>query len=144
MYSMKRGAKVMIAFAVAVISLIAGGWSEGSGLSVFGNAWGKGGLKDEDAALTVNVKRPVSTDNSAQFKEHDTVIKIDIGKGGVVFNGRSMSFKMLDDNIKKFAMHPKGCVVLVRCTLDSPHGFLIRVLDICHKYKMPPPCIFSM
>ena len=77
-------------------------------------------------------------------EENDTQIKIDIGPRGVVFNGRGMSFKMLDDNIKKLAASSTKSTVLVRCTLDSPHGFLVHVLDICNKYKMYNLSIFSM
>ena len=88
-------------------------------------------IKQEDIFSKLNANRPAPNAASAQSEENDTQIKIDIGPKGVVFNGRGMSFKMLDDNIKKLAASSTKSTVLVRCTLDSPHGFLVHVLDIC-------------
>ena len=102
-------------------------------------------IKQEDIFSKLNANRPApNAASSAQSEENDTQIKIDIGPRGVVFNGRGMSFKMLDDNIKKLAASSTKSTVLVRCTLDSPHGFLVHVLDICNKYKMYNLSIFSM
>ena len=81
---------------------------------------------------------------SAQTEENDTQIKIDVGPRGVVFNGRGMSLKELDSNIKKLASSSTKSTVLVRCSLDSYHGTLVQVLDICNKYKMYNLSIFSM
>ena len=60
-------------------------------------------IKQEDIFSKLNANRPAPNASSAQSEENDTQIKIDIGPRGVVFNGRGMSFKMLDDNIKKLA-----------------------------------------
>ena len=102
-------------------------------------------IKQEDIFSKLNANRPApNSAPSAQTEENDTQIKIDIGQRGVVFNGRGMSFKELDSNIKKLAASSTKSTVLVRCTLDSPHGFLVHVLDICNKYKMYNLSIFSM
>ncbi len=102
-------------------------------------------IKQEDIFSKLNANRPApNSAPSAQTEENDTQIKIAIGQRGVVFNGRGMSFKELDSNIKKLAASSTKSTVLVRCTLDSPHGFLVHVLDICNKYKMYNPSIFSM
>ena len=102
-------------------------------------------IKQEDIFSKLNANRPApNSAPSAQTEENDTQIKIDIGQRGVVFNGRSMSLKELDGNIKRLAASSTKSTVLVRCTLDSPHGFLVHVLDICNKYKMYNLSIFSM
>ena len=101
-------------------------------------------IKQEDIFSKLNANRPAPNAGSAQSEENDTQIKIDIGQRGVVFNGRGMSLKELDSNIKKLAASSTKSTVLVRCTLDSPHGFLVQVLDICNKYKMYNLSIFSM
>ena len=102
-------------------------------------------IKQEDIFSKLNANRPApNAAPSAQTEENDTQIKIDVGPRGVVFNGRGMSFKMLDDNIKKLAANSTKATVFVRCTADSPHGFLVRVLDTCNKYKMYNLSIFSM
>ena len=102
-------------------------------------------IKQEDIFSKLNANRPApNSAPSAQTEENDTQIKIDIGQRGVVFNGRGMSFKELDSNIKKLAASSTKSTVLVRCTLDSYHGTLVQVLDICNKYKMYNLSIFSM
>jgi biopolymer transport protein ExbD len=107
-------------------------------------------IKQEDIFSKLNANRPAPNASSAQSEENDTQIKIDIGKPPsrgphfVVLNGRSMPFKTLDENIKKLAASSTKSTVLVRCTLDSHHGDLVHVLDICNKYKMYNLSIFSM
>ena len=102
-------------------------------------------IKQEDIFSKLNANRPAPNNRPGDVtEENDTQIKIDIGPRGVVFNGRGMSFKSLDENIKKLSASSTKSTVLVRCTLDSPHGFLVQVLDICNKYKMYNLSIFSM
>ena len=101
-------------------------------------------IKQEDIFSKLNANRPAPNASSAQSEENDTQIKIDIGKGGVVLNGRGMSFPALDASIKKLAANSTKATVIVRCAADSPHGFLVRVLDTCNKYKMYNLSIFSM
>ena len=101
-------------------------------------------IKQEDIFSKLNANRPAPNASSAQSEENDTQIKIDIGPRGVVFNGRGMSFPALDASIKKLAANSTKATVIVRCTADSPHGFLVRVLDTCNKYKMYNLSIFSM
>ena len=55
-----------------------------------------------------------------------------------------MSLKDLDGNIRKLAASSTKSTVLVRCSLDSYHGTLVQVLDICNKHKMYNLSIFSM
>ncbi len=102
-------------------------------------------IKQEDIFSKLNANRPApNAAASGETEENDTQIKIDIGRGGVVFNGRGMSLRELDRNIKTLASASTKSIVIVRCTLDSPHGFLVQVLDICNRYKMYNVSIFSM
>ena len=101
-------------------------------------------IKQEDIFSKLNANRPAPNAGPTQSEENDTQIKIDIGRGGVVLNGRGMSFQLLDASIKKLAANSTKATVIVRCAADSPHGFLVRVLDTCNKYKMYNLSIFSM
>ena len=102
-------------------------------------------IKQEDLFSKLNANRPAPNTSQTQEKdENDTQIKIDIGPGGMVFNGRGVSVKELDRNIKQLATVSKKSMVLVRCTLDSPHKFLVDALDTCYKHGMYNVSIFSM
>ncbi|MGN0853462.1 MAG: ExbD/TolR family protein [Kiritimatiellia bacterium] len=102
-------------------------------------------IKQEDIFSKLNANRPApNSAPSANQEENDTQIKIDIGPGGLVFNGRGVSLKELDRNIKQLSATSKKSMVLVRCTMDSPHKFLVDALDTCNKYGMYNLSIFSM
>ncbi len=102
-------------------------------------------IKQEDIFSKLNANRPApNAAPSTTNEENDNQIKIDIGPGGFVFNGRGVSPKELDRNIKQLSATSKKSTVLVRCTLDSPHKFLVDALDVCNKYGMYNLSIFSM
>ncbi len=102
-------------------------------------------IKQEDIFSKLNANRPApNAAPSAASEENDNQIKIDIGPGGFVFNSRGVSLKELDRNIKQLSATSKKSTVLVRCTLDSPHKFLVDALDVCNKYGMYNLSIFSM
>ena len=100
-------------------------------------------IKQEDIYSKLNANRPAPNQASSS-ESNDTQIKIDISYSGLIFNGRGMTLKELDSNIKKLASSSTKSTVLVRCSLDSYHGTLVQVLDICNKYKMYNLSIFSM
>lgn len=102
-------------------------------------------IKQEDIFSKLNANRPApNSAPSSNQEENDTQIKIDIGPGGLVFNGRGVSLRELDRNIKQLSATSKKSTVLVRCTMDSPHKFLVNALDTCNKYGMYNLSIFSM
>ena len=101
-------------------------------------------IKQEDIFSKLNANRPAPNSSASESVENDTQIKIDIGPGGMVFNGRGVSLRELDRNIKKLSATSKKATVLVRCTLDSPHMYLVQALDTCNKYGMYNLSIFSM
>ena len=101
-------------------------------------------IKQEDLFSKLNANRPAPNTSQSTKDENDTQIKIDIGPGGMVFNGRGVSIKELDRNIKQLSDVSKKSMVLVRCTLDSPHKFLVDALDTCYKHGMYNVSIFSM
>ena len=101
-------------------------------------------IKQEDIFSKLNANRPAPNASSSASESNDSQIKIDIGPGGLIFNGRGVSLKDLDRNIKQLSSTSKNATVLVRCTMDSPHRFLVQALDTCNKYGMHNLSIFSM
>ena len=100
-------------------------------------------IKQEDIFSRLNASAPsAQTDKSQVVEEKEKPIDIQIGKiptgrpEGVSFNGIFVTFDVLDQYMKEQAALSTETSVLLKCTLDSPHGYLVRVLDCCHKYKM--------
>ena len=57
-------------------------------------------IKQEDIFSKLNANRPAPASSSSS-EENDTQVKIDIGSGGLVFNGRLMSAKQFDKSIRE-------------------------------------------
>jgi biopolymer transport protein ExbD len=101
-------------------------------------------IKQEDIFSKLNANRPAPNSSASESENNDSQIRIDIGPGGIVLNGRGMSLRELDRNLKQLAKTSKKATVLVRCTMDSPHKYLVNALDTCNKYELYNLSIFSM
>ena len=101
-------------------------------------------IKQEDLFSKLNANRPSPNPDKSQQDVVDTTIKIQVGPGGLVYNDRGVSLKELDSKIKQAAAIDKKTTVLLQCTLDSPHKFLVDALDICTKHGLQNLSIFSM
>ena len=100
-------------------------------------------IKQEDIYSKLNANRPAPNQSSSS-ESNDTQIKIDIGYAGLIFNGRGVRMNELRSNLKQLSATSKNATVLIRCTMDSPHGRLVDVLDACNQYGMRNLSIFSM
>jgi biopolymer transport protein ExbD len=100
-------------------------------------------LKQEDILSRLMAARPAPDPNAVPENQPD-LINIVIHKGGFVFKGRPVDLPGLDRQIERYSKLSKSANVLVRCTLDSPHAYLVQALDICSKYGMLNLSIFSM
>ena len=100
-------------------------------------------IKQEDIYSKLNANRPAPNQASSS-ESNDTQIKIDIGYSGIIFNGRGVRMAELRSNLKQLSATSKNATVLIRCTMDSPHGRLVDVLDACNQYGMRNLSIFSL
>ena len=101
-------------------------------------------IKQEDIFSKLNANRPAPASSAAASEENDTQVKIDIGSGGLVFNGRMMNMKQFDQSMREISKTSKNSMVVIRCTLDSPHKYLVDALDTRNKYQMYNVSVFSI
>ena len=101
-------------------------------------------IKQEDLFSKLNANRPAPNPNRPNEKVVDEQIVIEVGANGLIYNGRPVSVKELDRNIKMAASVSKKTTVLLQCSLDSPHKFLVDALDVCNKHGLQNLSIFSM
>ena len=100
-------------------------------------------LKQEDILSKLMASRPAPDPNAVPESQPD-LINIQVHRGGFIIKGTSVSLEGLDRQIKRYAEMSRSANVIFRCTKDSPHGNLVKALDICAKYKMTNLSIFSM
>ncbi len=100
-------------------------------------------LKQEDILSRLMASRP-APDKNAKPEEQPDLINIEIFRGGFIVKGRVVSLEELDRQMRNYAAMSKTANVLLRCTRDSPHQYLVQALDICAKHQMTNLSIFSM
>jgi biopolymer transport protein ExbD len=61
-----------------------------------------------------------------------------------VLKGRQVSLKELDRQFQRLAQYDRNISVIVKCTGDSPHANLVKLLDICSKSGLRNIAVFSM
>jgi len=100
-------------------------------------------LKHEDILSQLTAMRP-ATSQEQKREEQLELINVIVAPQGFVFNGRAMRLAELDRGIERLAGYGGNPMIIIKCTLDSPHEMLIQVLDICNKHGMTNLSIFSM
>ena len=100
-------------------------------------------LKQDDIFSKLTAARPAPNDKKEDIQK-DPPLTVTIAPQGFIFNDRPMTLTELDRNIERISGYSKTAMVVIKCTADSPHAFLINVLDICYKYGMTSLSIFSM
>ena len=101
-------------------------------------------LKQEDILSKLDAARPApNTDERVKDKPQE-LMNIIVAPQGFIFNGRPMRIQELDRSIERLSGYSKTAMVIIKCTSDSPHAFLIQVLDVCYKHGMTNLSLFSM
>jgi len=99
-------------------------------------------LKQEDILSKLVAARPsVSTLNGGDQIDQQAIV---ISAQGFTFGGRPMRLQELDTVLKRRATYTKNAMLLIKCTKDSPHAFLIQALNACNKYELSNLSILSL
>ena len=101
-------------------------------------------LKQEDIFSKLSAARPAPSTDERIKENPPELINVLVAPQGFVFNGRLMRLPELDRCIERLSGYSTSAMVVIKCTADSPHSFLIQVLDVCNKYKMTNLSIFSI
>ncbi len=101
-------------------------------------------LKQEDILSQLLANRPAPDKSTSESPPDVPLITIDVYNGGFLFNKAGVSYKELDNNLKKLSGYSKDSSVIIRCMNDSPHKYLVQALDLCNKHGMKNLSIFSL
>lgn len=101
-------------------------------------------LKQEDILSHLDVSRPAPDPNAKPEEQIQDLLTILVYKDGFVLRGRRVTLKTLDDKLTRLASYSKSISVIINCTADSPHSYLIQVLDICAKAGLKNLSVFSL
>jgi biopolymer transport protein ExbD len=100
-------------------------------------------LKQQDILAHLDVFRP-QPDSKPPPEKIDDMLEIMISSEGYWMNGSRIPFRSMDRRITKLAKYSKDMPVIIKCTLDSPHKYLIKTLDSCSKAGLSKISVFTM
>jgi biopolymer transport protein ExbD len=100
-------------------------------------------LKQEDILSKLSAARPAPDPNAKPEQQPDptTIIVYD---QGFLFNGLPMRLEDLDRQVARVSRSSKTAMVLIKCTMTSPHKFLVQALDTCNKHGLQNLSILTM
>ncbi|MBN2302236.1 MAG: biopolymer transporter ExbD [Lentisphaerae bacterium] len=101
-------------------------------------------LKQEDIFSKLNVSRPAPDPNAVQEEQVDDLLTIQVYDKGFVLRGRRVPLSELDRQLTRLASYSKNISVIIKCTSDSPHAYLVQLLDICAKAGLKNLSVFSL
>ena len=100
-------------------------------------------IKQEDIYSMLSASAPAADPNASPTVQPN-VLNIEINKTGFILRGAPVSKALLERRLASIAEYDKKVSVVLRCTGDSPHKYLVQTLDICHKLQLTNLAIFSM
>ena len=100
-------------------------------------------LKQEDILSRLDVSRP-APESRPPPEKIDDLLTIQVYNEGFVLQGRRVTLVTLEKQLTKLASFSKSVSVIIKCTADSPHQYLIELLDVCAKSGLKNLSVFSM
>lgn len=99
-------------------------------------------LKQEDILSRLDIVRPQG--ESTPPTTPVDLLEITVYKDGYVLRGRKVSIQELDRQLSRLAGFSNKFSVVIKCTADSPHSYLVKLLDVCAKSELSNLNVFSM
>ena len=97
-------------------------------------------LKQEDILSQLDFLRPAGQPTKAIGPDP---ITITVTPNGYIYNRLAVSEAKLNDSLAKLSKFNKGTTVVIKCTATSPHGLLVRALDLCANNGITQTAVFS-
>lgn len=101
-------------------------------------------LKQEDILSRLNISRPAPDSRTTEMQKVDDMLTITVFRKGYEMNGVFRGPEYLRTHIKKLAGYGKNLTVIIKCTSDSPHAYLVSLLDICSEANLTNISVFSL
>jgi biopolymer transport protein ExbD len=99
-------------------------------------------LKQEDILSRLDIVRPAGVTEAPPTVSE--LLEITVYKDGYVLKGRRVTIQELDRQLSHLAGFSTQFSVVIKCTSDSPHTYLVKLLDACARSKLTNLNVFSM
>lgn len=96
-----------------------------------------------DVFTNLDIFRPAAIAKNPEEQVTD-LLEIQIYKGGYSLQKKQVDLTEMDRQLTKLASFSKSVPVIIKCTGDSSHESLVRILDLCAKTGLTKISVFSM
>ncbi|MCE9614592.1 MAG: biopolymer transporter ExbD [Lentisphaerae bacterium] len=106
-------------------------------------------LKQDDIWSHLDVARPAA-DSAAKPEEKVDLLEIivynehKLGGEGFSLRGNQVRLSDLTSHLKRVASFSKNVSVIIKCTGDSRHANLVKLLDVCAEAGLKNLSVFSL
>jgi biopolymer transport protein ExbD len=97
-----------------------------------------------DVFANLDVFRPQAEKMISRPEEMPELLELMVYKDGYVLQKRNVDLMEMDRQLTKLAEFSKNVPLIIKCTGDSTHERLVRVLDLCSKAGFTKISVFSM
>lgn len=97
-------------------------------------------LKQEDILSKLVANRPSVPTDIVQVEQQAIMVSAQ----GFSYGGRPMRLEELDKVLQQRSKYGKTAMLVIKCTKDSPHAFLVQALDSCNKHDLSNLSILSL
>jgi len=107
-------------------------------------------LKQQDIISELGVSRPQPDMRPPPEKQIDELLDVMVynhkrlGGEGFVLKGQQVSLRDIERHFRRLAGYSTKPSVIIKCTGDSPHANLVKLLDVCHKTGLTKISVFSL
>lgn len=107
-------------------------------------------LKQQDLLSQLDIQRPAPDPSTKESEVKDllTILIYDPatqgGGEGVAMNGVKMSVDRLEAKLERVTKYSNSVSIVIKCTGDSQHVTLVKVLNLCSKLGLKNLSVFSM
>ena len=100
-------------------------------------------LKQEDILSRLNVSRPAPDHAVTENKVLD-LLTITVLRNGYFLKDRPVTLATMDRHLTRLASYSKTISVIIKCTPDSRHSELVKLLNLCAKAELTNLSVFSI
>jgi biopolymer transport protein ExbD len=98
---------------------------------------------EEDLLSQLKVLRPAGVEITQPPDEAIELLDIMIWREGYVLQGTRVSLETVERRLRQLAELSLRTTIVIKCEMQSPHDYLIKVLDACAAAKLSNISVFS-
>ena len=98
----------------------------------------------QDILSHLDVSRPAPDPNAKPEEQVEDLLTVLVYDQGFVLQGKKVTINEMDRQLSRLGQISSDISIVIKCTSNSPHGYLVQLLDVCAKAGLRNLSVFSM